>query len=382
MEKQLISARQFTIIVILFTVGTGILIIPASIALEVKQDAWIVAIISTILSLIIIKFFITLGKKMSTLSFVEATEKILGSFIGKFVSIGFVILTLLSSGELLYFIGNFLQTEVMPETPPVVFAILFNFIILFASYLGLEVFARTLEILFPIFLFIFVVFVLFVSPQIDIRHMQPVLEVSTQPFIYSVLHFMGLFSFPLVVLLMIFPSAINEHKSGQKGLYIGTLIGGFILTIFIALSILVLGVTNTSLRIFPSYTLAQRISIGNFLQRIEIIMAFMWMVTIFVRAFMYFYASLQGLGQILNIKDHRPLILPLGFITVALSQIVHPNIVHSDKYNKETWPLYISIFAILLPLLLLVVAKLRKINSPEDANQTKKNQLKDDQMIN
>ncbi|EON73752.1 GerAB/ArcD/ProY family transporter [Lysinibacillus sphaericus] len=382
MEKQLISARQFTIIVILFTVGTGILIIPASIALEVKQDAWIVAIISTILSLIIIKFFITLGKKMSTLSFVEATEKILGSFIGKFVSIGFVILTLLSSGELLYFIGNFLQTEVMPETPPVVFAILFNFIILFASYLGLEVFARTLEILFPIFLFIFVVFVLFVSPQIDIRHIQPVLEVSTQPFIYSVLHFMGLFSFPLVVLLMIFPSAINVHKSGQKGLYIGTLIGGFILTIFIALSILVLGVTNTSLRIFPSYTLAQRISIGNFLQRIEIIMAFMWMVTIFVRAFMYFYASLQGLGQILNIKDHRPLILPLGFITVALSQIVHPNIVHSDKYNKETWPLYISIFAILLPLLLLVVAKLRKINSPEDANQTKKNQLKDDQMIN
>ncbi|MFY0517454.1 GerAB/ArcD/ProY family transporter [Lysinibacillus sp. UGB7] len=381
MEKQLISARQFTIIVILFTVGTGILIIPASIALEVKQDAWIVAIISTILSLIIIKFFITLGKKMPTLSFVEATEKILGSFIGKFVSIGFVILTLLSSGELLYFIGNFLQTEVMPETPPVVFAILFNLIILFASYLGLEVFARTLEILFPIFLFIFVVFVLFVSPQIDIRHIQPVLEVSTQPFIYSVLHFMGLFSFPLVVLLMIFPSAINVHKSSQKGLYIGILIGGFILTIFIALSILVLGVTNTSLRVFPSYTLAQRISIGNFLQRIEIIMAFMWMVTIFVRAFMYFYASLQGLGQILNIKDHRPLILPLGFITVALSQIVHPNIVHSDKYNKETWPLYISIFAILLPLLLLVVAKLRKI-SPKDANQTKKNQLKDDQMIN
>ncbi|MGN4126871.1 GerAB/ArcD/ProY family transporter [Lysinibacillus sphaericus] len=373
MEKQLISSRQFTIIVILFTVGTGILIIPASIALEVKQDAWIVAIISTLLSLIIIKFFITLGKKMSTLSFVEATEKILGSFIGKFVSIGFVILTLLSSGELLYFIGNFLQTEVMPETPPVVFAILFNLIILFASYLGLEVFARTLEILFPIFLFIFVIFVLFVSPQIDIRHIQPVLEVSTQPFVYSILHFMGLFSFPLVVLLMIFPSAINVHKSGQKGLYIGTLIGGLILTIFIALSILVLGVTNTSLRIFPSYTLAQRISIGNFLQRIEIIMAFMWMVTIFVRAFMYFYASLQGLGQILNIKDHRPLILPLGFITVALSQIVHPNIVHSDKYNKETWPLYISIFAIFLPLLLLVVAKLRKINSPEDANQTKKN---------
>lgn len=368
MEKELISSRQFTIIVILYTVGTGILIIPASIALEVKQDAWIVAIIGMLLSLLLIKLFITLGKKMSTLSFVEVTEKILGSFIGKLASIGFVILTLLSSGELLYYIGNFLQTEVMPETPSVVFAVLFNLVILFATYLGLEVFARTLEILFPVFLLIFIIFVLFVSPQIDIKHIQPVLEVSTQPFLYSVIHFMGLFSFPLVVLLMIFPSAINVLKSGQKGLYIGTLVGGLIITIIIALSILVLGVTSTSLRIFPTYTLAQGISIGDFLQRIEIIMAFMWMVTIFVRAFIYFYATVKALGQIFKIKDHRPLILPLGMITSALSQIVHPNIVHSDKYNQETWPLYISVFAIFLPLLLLFIAKLRKIKNSEKNN--------------
>ncbi|MGD2196955.1 GerAB/ArcD/ProY family transporter [Lysinibacillus fusiformis] len=361
MEKQLISSRQFTIIVILYTAGTGILIIPASIALEVQQDAWIVAIIGTLLSLLLIKLYITLSKKMENLSIIEVTERFLGSFVGKFVSLGFVLLTLLSSGELLYFIGNFLQTEVMPETPPVVFAILFNFIILFAAYQGIEVFARTLEILFPIFLFIFIIFLFFVSPQIDFKHVQPVFEVTIPPLIYSILHFMGLFSFPLIVLLMIFPSAVNSLQSGKKGFYIGTLVGGFIITAFIALSILVLGVTNTSLRTFPSYTLAQKISVGNFLQRIEIIMAFMWMVTIFVRAFIYFYASLIGVSQLLKIKDHRPLILPLGMVTIALSQIVHANIIHSDKYNQQTWPLAIAIFAILLPLLLLFVAKFKRL---------------------
>ncbi|MGE7914959.1 GerAB/ArcD/ProY family transporter [Lysinibacillus xylanilyticus] len=372
MEKQLISSRQFTIIVILFTVGTSILIIPASIASEVKQDAWIVAIIGTLLSMPILTLFMALVKKMPTLSFVEITEKILGSFLGKIVTIGFVILTLLSSGELLYFIGNFLQTEVMPETPPVVFSILFNLIILFAAYSGLEVFARTLEILFPAFLFIFIIFVLFITPEIEIKNVQPILEVSAQPLIYSILHFMGLFSFPLVVILMVFPSAINNYTSGKKGFYIGTLVGGLILTIVIALSILVLGVTNTSLRTFPSYTLAQRISIGNFLQRIEVIMAFIWMVTIFVRAFMYFYATVKGLGEILKINDHRRLILPLGMITVALSQIVHPNNMHSTKYNKETWPLYIAIFALFLPLLLLIVAKLRNVKNPENGKAKNK----------
>ncbi|AHN21214.1 GerAB/ArcD/ProY family transporter [Lysinibacillus varians] len=360
MKKQLISSRQFTIIVILYTAGTGVLIIPASIALEVQQDAWMVAIIGTLLSLLLIKLFIMLSNKMADLSLVEVTEKFLGKFIGKVVSIGFVLLTLFSSGELLYFIGNFLQTEVMPETPPVVFAILFCCIILFAAYQGIEVFARTLEILFPAFLLVFMIFLFFVSPQIEIKHVQPVFEVSFQPFIYSIIHFMGLFSFPLIVLLMIFPSVINNLQSGKKGFYIGTLMGGFIITSFIALSILVLGVTNTTIRTFPSYTLAQKISVGKFLQRIEIIMAFMWMVTIFVRAFMYYYASLIGISQILKLKDHRPLILPLGMISIALSQIVHANIIHSDKYNQQTWPLAIAVFSIFLPIILLLIAMFKR----------------------
>lgn len=160
---------------------------------------------------------------------------------------------------------------------------------------------------------------------------------------------------------MIFPSAINNLQTGKKGFYIGTLVGGFIITAFIALTILVLGVTNTSLRTFPSYTLAQKISIGDFLQRIEIIMAFMWMVTIFVRSFIYFYASLIGIGQMLKLKDHRPLILPLGMVSIGLSQVVHANIIHSDIYNQQTWPLAIGVFATLLPLILLLVARFRRL---------------------
>ena len=365
MEKQIISARQFTIITMLCSIGTTILIIPSSIAQVVKHDAWIVAIIGVALSFLLVKLYISVGNTTPNLSLVEANEKILGKYIGKVLSIAFTLFTFLSAGELLYYIGNFMQTEVMPETPTVAFAILFMLIIMFATYLGLEVFARSAEILFPIFLFIFVLFVLFISPNIEIKNIQPLFEATTGSFIYGVLLFVSTFAFPLVVLLMIFPSTVNVKKAAQKGFYIGTLGGGLILIILITLSILVLGAANTSLRTFPSYTLAQRISIGNFLQRIEIIMTFMWITTIYIRSFIYFYAAVKGLGQLLNIKDHRPLILPLGMITIALSQIVHPNIVHSEIFIKEIWLPYASIFAVFLPLLLLIVAKICKISGKE-----------------
>lgn len=376
MEKEIISSRQFMIITLLFSIGTAILIIPATIANEAKQDAWIAAIIGVAISFLLVKLYISLGKRTPNLTFIEANEKILGRIFGKFTAIGFILLTFLSSGELLYFIGIFMKTEVMPETPTMAFALLFSIIIVYAAFLGIEVFARSAEILFPFFILIFIVFAVCITPQISFDNVQPILETPKKSLLYSIIRFMSIFSFPLVVLLMLFPSVVNVQKSAQKGFYIGTLIGGIVLIILITLCILVLGPANTASRTFPSYALAQRISIGNFLQRIEIIMAGMWIVSIYIRTFMYFYASVIGVAQLCKIKDHRPLILPLGLLMIGLSQIIHPNIVHSNVYNNEIWPIFSAIFTVILPLTLLIIAKIRKIDGNsqgENSNEIQTN---------
>lgn len=362
MEKEIISSRQFMIITLLFSIGTAILIIPASVASEAKQDAWIAAIIGVVISLPIVKLFLALGNITPTLTFVEANEKILGRFFGKFTAIGFILISFLSAGELLYFIGIFMKTEIMPETPTMAFALLFSIIIIYATFLGIEVFARSAEIIFAIFILIFIFFVLFITPSIQIENIQPIMETQKKSLFFSIIRFISLFSFPLVVLLMIFPSAVNVQKSAQKGFYIGAILGGIVLIMIIMLTILVLGPANTASRTFPSYALAQRISIGSFLQRIEVIMAAMWIITIYIKTFMYFYASVIGIAQLCKIKNHRPLIFPLGMIILGLSQIVHPNIIHSNNYNRDTWPIFSFIFMILLPFVLLLVAKIRKID--------------------
>lgn len=363
MEKEVISSRQFTIITFLLSIGTAILIIPSSIASSSKQDAWIAASIGVVLSLLVVKLFVTLGDQTPTLNFIEANEKLLGRFFGKITVVCFLSLTLFAGGELLYFIGAFMKTEVMPETPTMAFALLFIIIIMYATYLGIENFARSAEILFPMFVLIFIFFVVSITPQIKFENIQPIMEASKTSILYSIIRFISVFSFSLVMLLMIYPASVNVQQSSKKGFFIGMLLGGFVLVTLIILSILVLGPANTASRTFPSYALAQRISIGNFLQRIEIIMAFMWIVSIFIRTFMYFYTTVVGIAQIMKLKDHRPLILPMGIIMVGLSQIVHPDIVHSNIYNDEIWPIYAFVCTILLPILLLIVAVIRNRKS-------------------
>ncbi|KUF36190.1 MULTISPECIES: endospore germination permease [Lysinibacillus] len=370
MEKEIISSRQFTIITFLYSIGTAILIIPSSITGAAKQDAWIAACIGVVLSLLAVKLFLTLANQTPSLNFVEANEKILGRFFGKITASCFLILTFLSAGELLYFIGIFMKTEVMPETPTLAFALMFSIIIMYAAYLGIETFARSAEIIFPAFVFIFIFFMVCITPQITFENIQPLLEATKTSMLYSIARFMSIFSFPLLVLLILYPAGVNVQPSAQKGLYFGTILGGIVLITLIVLSILVLGPENTSSRTFPSYALAQRISIGNFLQRIEIIMAFMWISSIYIRTFMYFYTTVVGLAQILKIKDHRPLILPMGLIVIGLSQIIHPDIVHSTNYNNEIWPIFSFIITILLPILLLIVAVIRNRKTKAQSTET------------
>jgi spore germination protein KB len=128
----------------------------------------------------------------------------------------------------------------------------------------------------------------------------------------------------------------------------------------IVLTITVLGAEVAARHHFPSYVLAKKINIGDFLQRIEAVMAFMWFLTIYFRMSFYFYAAVIGLAQTLNVKEHRSLVLPLGMIVVVASVVVHPNIVHSNEFNKYTWFPYVSTYGVVLPLVLLAAHALRK----------------------
>lgn len=159
---------------------------------------------------------------------------------------------------------------------------------------------------------------------------------------------------------MIFPASVDRLKEARKAFLSGAFIGGVVLIIIIALAILVLGAETTARQMYPSYALAKKINVGNFLQRIEIVMAGMWFITIFFRVSCYFYASVIGLAQTLNLKDYRFLVLPLGILMIILSLIVHPNIVHSEEYNKHEWITYAATYGLLLPMLLLGVNAFRR----------------------
>ncbi|MBT2618388.1 MULTISPECIES: endospore germination permease [unclassified Bacillus (in: firmicutes)] len=356
-----ISSHQLMILILLYSVGTVILHTPSPLAGFAKQDAWLAALFGTGIALIFVWFYIRVGNLYPDLALDQINEKVFGKLVGKMINLTFFFWSFSTAAETTYYVGNFIKTFWMPDTPLVALNILLAAVVIFTVHLGIETFTRTLEIFFIPVLLLLTIFLVSIIPQANIHNIQPVFEGGANPLIRAILFYVSVFTLSPVMFLMIFPSKVNERKKGEKAFYIGTLIGGIILILVIMMNILVLGPDNTARNIAPSYTMAKKINVGNFLMRIEAVIATIWIFTTYTRTVMYFYVSVVVFSNIFNIKDYRPFTTALGMIMVCYSLIVFPTVSSSGEYNKHIWLFHVAAFGLVLPLLLFITAKFRNI---------------------
>lgn len=360
MQKVKINSYQFLVLVTFFSMGTSILIIPSVLAEGAKQDAWIAAIFGTIIGIIVIWLFCFIAQWFPNLTFIQINEKILGKWIGKAVSLLFVLMTFIYAASLLFYSGTFLNIHLLPNTPMIALNILLALVIVMGVRLGLETIARSAEIFILFFTILFILLVLFIIPEVRLEKIQPIFEAGPIHIMKSSLSLIEVMAVDAVVLLMIFPAFINNIKQAKKSFYIGYLLGGFAIIILTFLSIAVLGPYSTATEYHPSYELAKRINIGNFIQRLEAVMAGLWILALYIKATIYLYATVFGMAQIFNLKEYKPLTIPIGVAAVVLSLVMYPSVVYQQHWNVTIGIYYSYSIGLLLPIMLIIVNALRK----------------------
>lgn len=362
LEKGKISVRQFSMIVAFFIVGSAILIIPSILTAKAKQDAWISAVLSVGIGLLIIPLYNALGKRFPDMNFAQYCEVILGRWPGKAVFLLFLTYPFIGAALTLRNIGDFMSTQILRETPIQAIHILFIAVVVMGVRLGLEPLARAAELFFPWISMLSVVLIVLVSPQMKGVNMLPLLENGFMPVVKGSIPFITFPFLGTVVFLMLFP-AVNRIEKAGKAMFAGELVGGLLLIVITILGITVIGPEQLVRSSFPSYEIARRISIGDFLERIEAIMAIIWVLTIFFRLSVLIYVLTLGLAQAFNFREHRFLAVPIGFVIVPCSIFFVPNSTYLSNFNKTILPVYLPTFGLFLPFLLLVVAVIRKKRS-------------------
>ncbi len=109
---------------------------------------------------------------------------------------------------------------------------------------------------------------------------------------------------------------------------------------------------------FPSYKAASVMYIGNIGTRIESIMSFIFIMSGISKVSIALTAGTKAVQHIFSLKDHKPLLLTVGFFSVALSATLFVNIIEMFDFMRY-YLIYALPFQILIPFLLWIAAEVK-----------------------
>ena len=123
---------------------------------------------------------------------------------------------------------------------------------------------------------------------------------------------------------------------------------------------MVLGISESTTLYYPVYDAIARLDIADFFQRVEIIAGTIFIIGVFVKTSVFLMATCKGFGKILNIKNYQSIVTPIGLLTVIFSYIEFDSMLEYYDYAGTEWYFYAVPLQILIPILILIVAEIKK----------------------
>lgn len=358
LEEGKISGSQFMWLLVTTVLPTGVLFVPAITIKEAGTSGWISGgVVATLWGLVIVKMATTLGERFSGQAMVHYAGTILGNIPGRMIGVFYIFIFTYVNAIIVREFGEFLVTAFMPETPIEVFNILLLVLAASAIRNGIEVIARMNQFIIALMFFLLTFVFVLVIGDADFGHLLPFLEGGLKPIILGSLTPMGWRG--EVFLLLILMPYLNNYKEARIAGYKAVILLGFILGIDIITALAVFGQQAANL-VFPIHTLATYISIAGFLERVEAFVLALWVAGVTVKVAIWYYCATLITAQTFNLKDYKPVVIPLGIIQAVWSLTIYDNIREMVEFFSGAWISFSLFFQFIVPLSLLLAAIILK----------------------
>lgn len=354
LETGKISSIELTLLLIGFTAGPSLLIIPGQGA---GHDGWLAIIVGLLVGLIIVSIFTSLAIKFPGKSPIDYNDIIYGSYLGKFISVMQLWFFLHVGALVLRNFGDFFISIIFPETPMEAIIILTVLICASAVRNGIEVITRCS----PILIFFMVLSVLgtalLLFKDMKFTNFLPIFEAPLSDFFKASL---GTATFPFgdtVAFLMVIPF-LNNVKETKRSVLLAIVISAMIILLASIRNIASLGVTG-NIATYSSFQSIRLVNIGDVLTRLEILVAINLLTMGFIKISILYYGTVLGTAQLLKLHNYLPLVFPIGIIMTVLSIIQFDSVIENFVFNSEIGPYYTLSFQLGIPLLSLSIAIIR-----------------------
>jgi spore germination protein KB len=359
MGKEVISAKQGIGIGTIYIMGSSLVLGAGN---EAEQNVWLAQLIALLAAVPTVCIYALILGKYPGKNLFEIIETVFPKIIAQILILLYVWYAFHLGALVIRNFTEFIHVISLPETPKCITALFMILMCIWAAKAGVETMGRwTLFTLPTVMLFIIIV-TLLLTPQFHFENLKPFLNKGLSPVLDSAF---SVFSFPfaeLVIFLSVFCHLKEKStKAIFKAFLWSLLIGGGVLILVSVRTLITLGVHNVSILYFASYASVRLISIGGFLERIEVTVSIVFLLGGFIKISICLYTACKGLARLFNMRDYRTITAPVGLLMMLLSDLVYDNITEMFEWAVKTYKYYALPFQVILPILILCAAKLKTL---------------------
>ncbi|WFD11305.1 GerAB/ArcD/ProY family transporter [Tepidibacter hydrothermalis] len=358
MNKELISDKQGICLITLFITGSTFVL---GVGAEAEKDSWLAILLSILFAFPILMIYARLLSLFPKKDLFNILEIVFGKFIGKFISILYIWIAFHLGSLVLRNFGEFIVNVSLSQTPMIVPMIFIISLCVWGIKDGIELLGRWSYFFILVIILLVITGGLLLIPNIDINNIFPILDNGIKPVIQGAF---GVFSFPFAetILFCLVFSSLKNSQSPYRVYIFGLIIGGIIVFITSLADILILGEHSYSTLFFPGQHAVSRATIGDFIQRIEIIVSISFLTGGFVKISICLLSSCNGVAKLFGFNNYKFIVTPMALLMLNLSHLIYNSLFEMVDWAFKVWPYYSFLFQVILPITIWIVAEIKHKN--------------------
>jgi len=358
MEKAKISGIQLFAIMFIFELGTALVV---NYGTDAGKDAWLSTLLAMSGGVALFFIFYFLFRQYPNLLLTGYIREIFGKYLGWIIGLVYCNHFLYICGRNVREFGDLLLSSTLPETPLVVINLTLVLVMCYVIHLGMEVIGRTSEV-FIVILFIFGIlgnFFILVSGDVNFDQIRPFLEHGWKPILTTSFPHLLVFPFGEMIAFTMLLPYLNRPKLAKRVWLTAVISSGVIISWTVLLNTAVLGIDVMHRSVFPTLKAVGKVHLLEFIERLDAIVVFTLLITVFFKASIYLYAAVIGLADLFKLNTYHQILLPMGVIVIFLSLTMASSF--SEQGEEGVFNHYLSIaLLVVIPLLMLLVSLIRQ----------------------
>lgn len=359
MRKEVISSNQLFSMILLFELGTA-LVVP--IGLESGHAVWISILMALPGGILLFLIYNYLYRQYPNMIISGYTQKILGKFIGWPLSLLYIPVLMFNGSRNLREVGDLLISTSYDQTPVFILSALMIIAVMYILNKGIEVFARTAELYLIVLIILGLIcnVVVIAAGLVDLKNLFPVHARDWKDALSSAYPSIWIFPFGELVCFTTILPHINKSRATKRTGIIAIVLSGIILSFTHAIEMAVLGENVYGRSTFPIFTTISLVNLVNFIQRLDALVVLTLIIGVFFKMTIYCYAAIAITADLFKVNDTRKLVMPVGIVVLFSSFISAENYpIHVNEgivFLKYILPILCAV----IPLLLFIVHHIRR----------------------